>query len=148
MTNLKSPSGEITRGFAAHRTRWAAVKGCGLVDLHAAAGLVRAEVTLPDRVFHAYRSLVAGVTPQQHATRHRIRCKLAWDYFSCAAPHVSNARALGQPMVDADLWDALEAMGDDPLLGGPLKRLRTEVSKRLGRAVPWEQLRFARTCLV
>ena len=145
---LRAPSGAVTRGFCAHGTRWAACRGSGLVHLQAAAGLVAREVRVSPRVFAAYQSLSIGVTVDEHARRHGLRPTLAWDYYALAAPLVPKRRALGRRHVSPALWQCLEALRDDPTLGGRLRALHDEVARRLGHAVPLEELRFARTCLV
>ena len=64
-----------------------------------------------------------------------------------AAQHVSDD-VLGERLVEADLWSALVSLRGDPLLGGKLQPLHEHVSRKLGRDVSLEQLRFARVCLV
>ena len=146
---LYSPhSKSITRGFAAYGTRWAACKGAGLVNLYAASGLIRDDIVLPDRVYAAYESLVRGIPVNQHAEKQGIRIKQAWTYFQQAAQHVSDPDRLGKSLVDSDVWSALETLRDDPVLGGKLKPLHEHVVQLLGRDISFDQLRFARVCLV
>ena len=145
---LRNPRGGVTRGFAAHGSRWAACRGAGLVDLWQASGLARAERAVPERHYLAYVSLSAGVPPHEHARRHGLSVRTAWAYFQVAAPLVDRRRALGRALVDADLWRALAAMAGDERLGGRLAPLHAAVRRRLGRDVDFDELRFARTCLV
>lgn len=146
---LWSPyTGRATRGFAAHGARWAAARGAGLVNLHAAAGLAKAEVKVPPRVFHAYQAIISGVSPQEHAERHRLTCtKLAWDYMNVALPLVPDS-LYGRELVDHDLWRALESLRGDARLGGRLLKLHPVVARLTGRDVSMEELRFARTCVL
>jgi hypothetical protein len=140
---LMNPKGDITRGFAALGTRWAAVKGAGLVNLLAAARLTDHEVRVPPRVYRAYIGISNGTRPDQHATRMRIPLKAAWDYYALAAPLIGKA---GKKIVNSDLRRVLEAMRNDPRLGGRLLDLHPVVQRRLGRPLALEELRFARTC--
>ena len=146
---LLSPhTGEVTRGFAARGTRWAAVQGAGLVDLNAASGFVRAEGEIPPRTYEAYKALVQGITPAEHARRHGLRTKTAWDYFNVAAPLVPKVHLYGRPLVPEELWEVLESIRGTSVLGGPLKQLMGEVVAHLGHEVTYEELRLARTCLI
>lgn len=140
---LRSPSGEVTSGFAAHGARWAAVCDAGLVNLSQASGLADAEVKLPPRVHHAYRALMAGVHPEVHAARVDIKTKQAWTYYTDAARYVPLAR--GKAIVDEDLWAALMGLRGHEVLGGKLTELHAAVSAQLGRDASFEELRFART---
>ena len=54
----------------------------------------------------------------------------------------------GKVHVSEDVWTVVKSLKTDPLLGGKLSDLYPEVVRRLGREVPMEELRFARTCLV
>ena len=144
---LKNPEGVVTRGFSAHGTRWAAVRGCGLVNLLAASGLARDDVPVPPRVYRAYVSLSSGLSPEEHAERWKISERASWQYFCVAAPLVQGLSALGRGIVSPGLWDALDSLKGDPLLGGKLTDLHAEVSSRIGD-VSMEELRFARTCVV
>jgi hypothetical protein len=146
---LHSPyTGKITRGFAARGTRWAAVKGSGLVDLLAASGLTRAEVEVPVRTEKAYLSIVQGFTPSEHAERNFLTENTAWTYMNVAAPLVPNLHVYARRLVSQDLWELLSSMRGDALLGGALKALHAECSRLLGHDVSWSELRLARTSLV
>ena len=145
----RSPARQATRGFAAYGARWAAVRGAGLVNLTFAAGLARATVSIPPRVFYAYQSLVGGVPVAVHARRRGVpSLKTAWDYYCLAAPLVPELRVHGKAHVHPDLWRVLASMRGDARLGGRLRLLHPPVVRRLGRDVPMQELRFARTCFV
>ena len=144
---LRAADGRVTRGFAARVTRWAAVRGAGLVDLWMAAGLVRAERKVPERLYQAYLSLSACVPVAEHAARHGLALATAWAYYNRALPLVHD-HGRCRALVPADLWAALEAMRGGARLGGPLRELHPEVARRLGRVVPMDLLRFARACVV
>ena len=140
---------QATRGFAAYGARWAAVRGAGLVNLTFAAGLARATVSIPPRVFYAYQSLVGGVPVAVHARRRGLpSLKTAWDYYCLAAPLVPELRVHGKAHVHPDLWRVLASMRGDARLGGRLRLLHPPVVRRLGRDVPMQELRFARACFV
>ena len=146
---LMNPTGEVTRGFAALGTRWAAVKGSGLVDLLQASGLMRAETRLPERVYKAYCSLSSSLPVEEHATRHKLTWKTAWQYYALAAPHVHDRALYAKPLVTDDLWACLATtLRGDPILGGRLNELHPVVTQLLGRDVTMEELRFARTCVL
>ena len=146
---LKSPfTGKVTRGFAARGTRWAAVKGAGLVDLLQASGLTKAEKTIPERLFMAYCSISSGIPVKEHAQRNNLTVNTAWAYYNQAIPLVENRKLYGKQHVNPDVWLCLELMHGKPLLGGKLSELQLHVSKMLKRDdVPFEEVRFARTCL-
>lgn len=145
---LRSPRGEVTRGFAAFSTRWASVKGAGLVNLLAAAGLVRSEVAIPPRVFNAYRSIAARVSVAKHAQRFRLSPKAAWQYYALAAVHVPDVHVYARDLVAKDVWRLLLSMRGEPVLGGRLTDLMAVVDRRLRREISFEELRFARVCAV
>ena len=146
---LRNPKGEVTRGFAALGSRWAACKGSGLVNLLQASGLMRAEITLPERIYLAYNSLSSSLPVEDHAKRHKLTWKTASQYYCLAAPYVHDRRLYAKPLVSHDLWKCLETtLRGDPILGGPLKELHPVVTELLGRDVSMEELRFARTCVL
>ena len=147
---LRSPSGAVTRGFAALDARWAAVRGAGLVNLLAAAGLAANDVKVPPRMYQAYKSIVAGVHPSFHATRMRISLSSAWNSYQLAAPIVPDAHIYGKAIVSRDLWAALLGMQArrDARLGARLLELHPAVAQDLKREVAMEELRFARTCVL
>ena len=146
---LKNPKGDITRGFAAKNSRWASVKGCGLVNLLQASHVLNAIKRVPQRLYDAFVSISNGVQAEEHAMRYSISTKLAWDYYNKAAPLLQNEkRRLGKVLVPPTLWRLLEEMKRDPLLGGKLLHLHPKVIRRLGTDISFEELRFARTCIV
>ena len=145
---LRSPKGEVTRGFAALGTRWAACRGSGLVNLLQAAGLMRAEVIIPERVYLAYNSLSSSLPVEEHAKRHKLSLRTAWQYYHLAAPHVHDLRLYAKPLVPPDLWRALASLRGDPVLGGRLTDLHPVVTRLMRRDVSMDELRFARMCMV
>ena len=138
----------MTRGFAAWSTRWASVKGAGLVNLSAVAGLVRATVPIAPRIHKAYRSIAARVSVGQHARRHQISLRAAWQYYALAAVHVPDVHVYAKDLVAKDLWRLLCSMRDEAVLGGKLTELQRVVSSRLGREVDFDEVRFARVCVL
>tara|TARA_B110001452_G_C15231436_1_gene426553 strand:+ start:867 stop:1796 length:930 start_codon:yes stop_codon:yes gene_type:complete len=147
---LKSPNRDVTRGFAFFGTRWASVRGAGLVNLPAAAGLVRVEVAPAPRVLKAYRSICARVGADQHAKRFDVSVRAAWSYYALAAVLVPDVHVYAPDLVTKDLWRLLLRMRRDAeaVVGGKLTDLQAEVSRRLRREVSFEELRFARICAV
>ena len=145
---LFSPhTGKVTRGFAALGTRWAAVKDVGLVNLLAAGGVVWEDVKVPPRVYRAYVHIESGIHPSVHAARLGITEKAAWQYYSNAAPLIHDLKEKGEKFVSPDVWDAMQSMRDDPLLGGKLSDLQPQISRLVGWDVPFEEIRFGRTCV-
>ena len=138
---LKSPDGRVTRGFYAHGTRWAAVRGAGLVDLYAAASST-VRVQLAPRLFAAYRALMDDVSVHDFAHRENLTVTTAWAYFAQVARYIPREKA--KVHVAFDLWVLLLSLQRDPLHGGPLKPLHATLSAQLRRDVSFEELRFAR----
>lgn len=145
---LKNPRGEATRGFAALGTRWAACKGSGLVNLLQAAGIMKAETPIPERVYLAYNSLSSSLPVEEHAKRHRLTLKTAWQYYQLAAPHVHDLGIYAKPLIPPYLWSALASLRGDPILGGRLNDLHPVVERITGREVSMDELRFSRMCVV
>lgn len=141
---LRAPHGAVTRGHWCHGTRWAAVRGAGLVDLLAAAHLAPNALTLPPRLGYAYRAAEAGLTPPEYALATRIPEKRAWLHGTQVLPFLRNAKDL----VARDVRRVLEGMRDDPTLGGPLTPLYEKVAPRMPRELSMDELRHARTALV
>ena len=101
------------------------------------------------RLVRAYRSVSCGVPVAEHARRWNLSSmELAWKHYNLAAPLVRNLRAHGKAIVSDDVWHVLESMRRDPRLGGRLSALHPVVSRRVGRAVDMNELRFARTCVL
>lgn len=152
---LMNPDGCVTRGFCAYGTRWAAVKGCGLVNLLAAAGLVRddAAARVAPSVFRAYCAMSCGVHPREHARRVGTAESTAWKNYVLAAPLATDNRyELGARIVSEDLWYALECLreSDDPesVLGASLTELRDHIEEMHAIRVDFAELRFGRACIV
>ena len=145
---LMNYRGVTTRGFAALGTRWAACRGAGLVNLMQASGLMRAEKQIPDRVYLAYCSLSSSIPVTEHAKRHGLTTKTAWQYYQLAAPVVHDRHVYGREVVPPALWRALLSLRGHGVLGGPLKQLHPLVERAVGGRVSFEALRFARTCVV
>jgi hypothetical protein len=143
---LKNPVGKITRGHAAHKTRWAAVKGVGLVDLKEASSL-NPKKTVSPRVHAAVLALYDGVPVAEHALWQRISLKLAWQYY-CLAIALVQDRKIGRTQISPDLWRLLQDMCGDSVLGGKLTELQIVVSTTLSRNISFEELRFARICSI
>lgn len=89
---LFSPhTGKKTKGFYARDTRWAAVRGAGLVDLLAAASLSREE-RVPPRVFEAYTCICSGLGVEEYARQMRVSREVAWSHYNLAAHLVQPKR--------------------------------------------------------
>ena len=89
----------------------------------------------------------ARASAEKHAARHAMSLANAWNAYNVAAPLVPKRRAHGVALVDPALWRALEALEGHAVLGGTLTALREALARR-GLDVPFEALRFARTCLL
>ena len=137
----------VTKGFAAHGTRWAATPA-GLVNLLAAAQLQRYSVRPPPRVEAAYHSFVASVPPDMHAEIVDCTEKQAWTNYQLAAPMVARRRKIARDWIDTSVWEALEDLSDDPFLEGRLSELKEHVEDVVGRAVEFDHVRLARLCLL
>ena len=146
---LKNPKGDITSGFAAKGSRWAAVKGCGLVNLLQASCVLKATKRVPKRLYDAFISISNGVQAEEHAMRYNISTKLAWDYYNHSVPLLQNdKKRFGKKLVPSDLWRVLEEMRGNPILGGKLLDLHPIVTHHLGTDISFDELRFARACIV
>jgi hypothetical protein len=153
---LKSPSGDITSGFHFDGRRWAAVKGCGLVDLTTCARLRKNVVYLPPAIKHAADALGSGHTPTDLAQASDVQLGTAWSYFTRAAQHL-DARTLSRvvpPLVGPRMWAVLMNMRQsrDPRLGGTLTELMEVCTEgtpgAVARDYPMEKLRLARLAVV
>ena len=154
---LRSPRGDVTRGLFFAGDRYAAVKGCGLVNLTVAAGLAPRTLRLSPTLYHAAQALMTGRDAQELALVLDVVEATAWTYLCCAAAHVpgDNLRPRARRLVAPDLWRALGAMHGDARLGGPLAELMPVVLKKVKRGgtfrrsqFQWEQLRLARLALL
>lgn len=83
MGRLRNPTGEVTRGSLAFDRWWAAIKGCGLLDLWTAAGLAD-PIQLSLRVRQARGAILAGATPAQLAEAASVEVGTAWSYMTQA----------------------------------------------------------------
>ena len=149
---LRSPSGRITRGFWYDGRRWAAVRGAGLVDLWAAAGLQQVQ-RIQFAIRTARDALMTGHTPDQLAQVLGVSPVTTWSYFSRAAEYVRGAdlRRLVPPLVGQRFWATLVGMRDDPVLGESLTDLMATLQRR--KRAPagdfaWERLRLGRLALL
>jgi hypothetical protein len=161
---IKSPRGDVTRGFAYAGRRWAAVESesgvyGGLVDVTTASGLLPPVINVPSRLAAAARCLSAGHTPADLARSENVMETTGWQYCTLVAQHMNprDLRLLAPRLVARDLWTLLGTMQQDtePVFGGRLTDLMEEVQQRLSshgefrtREFQFEQLRFARVCLV
>ena len=156
---LRNPQGKTTRGFWFDGGRWAAVKGAGLVDLYAAAGLREDEIRLSPAIHATVQALMTRHEPSDLVDSFEITEGTAWSYISKAAAHISgpDLRRIVPRLVSVDLWALLVSMRDsgEAVVGGSLTELRSEVLKRLSRngtfqksSFGWEELRLARLAVL
>ena len=152
-SRLKNPKGAITKGHAFKGSYYAAVRGCGLVNLGVASGLER-KGQPPAFLQLAKDCLLSGNTPQALADVQNIALDSAWTYFIRAIPFVSRGelQPVWKGVVDPELRRLLLSMRDDPVLGGSLSDLMAVVDKELPdfslrSDCPFGELRFARTAI-
>ena len=148
---LRDARGRVTRGAVAFGRRLAAVAGAGLVDLYEAAGL-DGGIPLPLSIRQARGAILANATPVDLARHTGISLSTAWSYFCRAAVHVEGAtlRLRVRGLVDPQLWEAVQRLRGQSVLGGPLSDLWEVVAPglppRLRRdANAMSMLRLART---
>ena len=156
---LMNPKGRCTRGlvFGSEGDRYAAVRGCGLVNFTVAAGLRRRDVGFSPSLYLAVEALATGRTPLEMASTHDSDRSeaTAWSYFCRVAPFFSGdeLRKRVPRLVAVDLWSLLQGMmvSQERVLGESLSQLMPVVQKRLKRRGEfrtsenqWEQLRLAR----
>ena len=154
---LMNPKGKCTRGLFFQGDRYAAVRGCGLVNLTVAAGLRKREVGLTPTLFLAAEALGTGRTPLELAHTHESdRTEAtAWSYFTRVAPFFAGEelRKRVPRLVSRDMWSLLQGMAasKEAAVGESLTQLMPVVQKRLQRRgefrkseYQWEQLRLAR----
>jgi hypothetical protein len=128
------------------------VRGAGLVDLWAAAGIQQIQrIQLAIRT--ARDALMTGHTPDQLAQVLDVSPVTTWSYFSRAAEYVRGAdlRRLVPPLVGLRFWATLVGMRDDPVLGESLTDLMATLQRR--KRAPagdfaWERLRLGRLALL
>ena len=143
---LKNPKGEVTNGSLAFDRRWAAIKGCGMLDLWTAAGLAD-PIQLSLRVRQARGAILAGATPEQLAAAAAVELGTAWSYFTQAAPHVeaSALRERAEALVHPAIWRAVKRLLErgDGRVGGSLTELWEVVERMVQPKALQEQHRFA-----
>jgi hypothetical protein len=154
---LRNPKGDVTRGSLAFDRRWAAVKGCGMLDLWTAAGLAD-PIQLSLRVRQARGAILAGATAEQLAEAAGVEVGTAWSYMTQAAPNVDATalRERAEALVHPAIWRAVRTLVDrgDGRVGGSLLELRDVVerlvqprSKALQDEHHMSMLRLSRTAL-
>ena len=154
---LRSPhTGRVTRGVCFGDTRVAAVRGAGIVDLHAAARIK--PVALQPCVHQALGALMEGLSPSEYAEQMDLGERTAWQYMTRGAQVVpgEELRPIVRRLVSRDLWAVLRALEDEgsPVLGGKLSDVMEEVLDRvlamgpfLNSSFQWDELRLARLTL-
>ena len=155
-------TGDVTAGFwyegLSGPTRFAAVKGCGLVDLHLAAKLIPAALYLKPYLLMAANAMMQGKTPRELAHAAGVQEDTAWSYFRQAAPLLprKSLKEIGKAVATRDLWRLLVAMWEeeDKRLAGKLTDLLAIVDDELPAGSPfWRvdnrmgMLGFARLCV-
>jgi hypothetical protein len=148
---LRDLRGRVTRGAWAFGRRWAAVAGAGLVDLYEAAGM-DGGIPLPLSIRQARGAILANATPLELARAVGISEGTAWSYFCRAAVHVDGAtlRLRARALVDLSIWEAVQRLRGQSVLGGSLSDLWEAVAPRLPPRVrrdahAMSMLRLART---
>lgn len=155
---IKSPTGQITSGFYALDTMWAAVKGAGLVDLLLACGNKPNAPQLRPYQSLTVNCIMTGNTPKDLSSDCAIALSTAWSYFTQCAVFIqaSDLQRIGPNLISRDVWSILHILQseNEPLLGGTLKELLPIVESRLSSdsefiASPFKlsELRFARLCI-
>lgn len=155
---LRNPGGHITRGFAFAGSRYAAAKGCGLVDLYVAAGIHDAPEVQPPCIRNALNALMSGDGPDAVRPVTNATLKSVWCYFSRAVEWAdpSDLKMVWTRLVPDELVRVLKRLKReaDPLWGGSLTNLMPIVSERLpahsdfhSDDLRFEKLRFARACI-
>ena len=153
----------ITSGFFFHGTcgptRLAAVRDCGLVDLHLAAKLMPPALELKPCLMKAFDAMMCNLTPSQFANQTGVQLDTAWNYFRQVAVYVpkSKLKLLGEALTARDLWRLLWHMRerDDPELTDKLTILMERAKGELDDNGPFArrdwaygELGFARMCVV
>ena len=129
---LRDSRGRVTRGSFCFGRRWAAVAGAGFLDLYEAAG-IDGGIPLPMSIRQARGAILANATPMDLARAVGVAEGTAWSYFCRAAVHVDGAtlRQRVQALVDPILWNALQRLRGQRVLGGSLSDLWEAVAPRL-----------------
>jgi hypothetical protein len=148
---LRDVRGRVTRGAVAFGRRWAAVAGAGLVDLYEAAGL-DGGIPLPLSIRQARGAILTNATVADLARHTGISLSTAWSYVCRAAVHVDGAtlRLRVRALVDPQLWEAVQRLRGQSVLGGALSDLWEVVAPRLPPRLRRDEnatsmLRLART---
>ena len=165
---LRSPSGDVTAGFvfdgAFGWTRLAAIKDCGLVDLHLAAGLIQAivdDMKLKPCIRDTLDAILSDerLSPADLSRHAGIKLDTAWSYYrqACAYVPKRTLKTLGETLVARDLWRLLLKMleEEDHELTDKLTILMERVQDELADNGPfarrgWEmgELAFGRMAVV
>ena len=165
---LKAPSGDVTAGFAFDGTfgwtRMAAIKNCGLVDLHLAAGLIEPivdDMKLKPCIRDTLDAILSHerLTPADLSRYQGIKLDTAWSYFRQACVYVPKRtlKELGHTLVSRDLWRFLNRMLDreEPELTDKLTMLMARVQDELEDDGPFArrdwgmgELAFGRMCVL
>ena len=165
---LRAPSGDVTAGLAFNGafgwTRLAAIKGCGLVDLYLAAGMIKPivdNIKLKPCIGETLDGILSDdkISPADLSRHTGIQLDTAWSYFRQAAVwvHKRKLKQLGETLVARDLWRLLNRMleDDDRDLTDKLTILMQRVQDELADNGPfarrgWEmgELAFARMAVV
>lgn len=164
---LRAPSGDVTAGFASDGTfgwtRMAAIKDCGLVDLHLAAGLIEPivdDMKLKPCIRDTLDAILSHerLAPADLSRYQGIKLDTAWSYFRQACVYVPKRKLkeLGQTLVSRDLWRLLNKLleEEEPELTDKLTILMERVHDELEDNGPfarrdWEmgELAFGRMCV-
>ena len=122
----------VTRGAWVFGRRWASVPLAGLVDLYEAAG-IDGGIPLPLSIRQARGAILANATPSDLVRATGIHETTAWSYFCRAAVHVDGAtlRLRVRSLVDPLLWEAVQRLRGQAVLGGSLSDLWDVVAPRL-----------------
>jgi hypothetical protein len=152
---LKNPEGQTTVGFWWDGRRWAAIAGCGLLDLTSSARGWRA-LDVPKSIEDAMDALGAHTDPADYADERGIQERSAWSAYAKAAPYMrpSDLRNVCREVVASDLWRVLSQLKTEKnaILGSSLTELMEEINERLPGfedfELRFEQLRLARMAIV
>lgn len=155
---LKSPQGDVTSGFYFNDSMYACCRGCGLVDLLAAAQIKPNTPHLRPYIKMAVDAILTGHTPKDLSRDAGVELSTAHSYFTQAAPFLSapDLQRLGPNLVSRDLWAVLHQLQADKdiRLGGSLKELLPVIEEMLPADSEFKkneyklsELRFARLCI-
>jgi hypothetical protein len=156
---LRNPEGLVTKGILYAGSRWASVKGGLLVNLLIAAGLQDEPEASPPCIKMAYDCLMSGHDPEFMLAVTNAKLSSLWSYYCRAVPFAipSDLAMVWTELVPHDLVRVLHDLRREvnPVLGGALNELMPIVLQRIGddsefhdSELQFEQLRFARTCIL